>query len=54
MKISNIENIYVNGRKATIFSKYELDGNVWVFVGNDYINGWFKRESTILRKITNE
>lgn len=49
IKLQNVQNVYLNGKKATTFHIYSLVDNVWVFDYNDFIYGWFKRESTILK-----
>ena len=49
IKLMNVQHIYLKGKKATIFEVYSLKGNVWIFDYNDFIYGWFKRESTILK-----
>lgn len=50
MTIANIQNIYLNGRKVTTFDIFEYEDNVRIYCGTDYIDGWYKRESTIERK----
>lgn len=50
IKLMNIQNVYLNGKKATKFDVYSLKDNAWIFDYNDYIFGWYKRESTILSK----
>lgn len=52
IKLENIQNVYLNGKKATLFNVYSFSekDNAWVFDYNDYIYGWYKRESTILNK----
>lgn len=50
IKLMNVKNVYVNGKKATTFEVYSLINNEWVFDYNDCIFGWFKRHSTILAK----
>ena len=50
IKLMNIQNVYLNGKKATIFDVYYLKDNTYIFDYNDYIFGWYKRESVILNK----
>ena len=50
IKLMNVQQVYLNGKKATAFEVYSLKGDTWVFDYNDYIFGWFKRHSTILAK----
>ena len=50
IKVCNIQQVYLNGSKATTFHIYELIDNSYVFCYSDYINGWFKRPITILNK----
>ena len=57
--VSNIQHMHVNGKESTIFDVYrkhwnKYDEEVWVFAGREALRGTIKRESTILRKITNE
>lgn len=54
MRIENINNAYINGKKVTIFDVYELDGKDYVYSGQQSIKGHYKRESTILRKMNEE
>lgn len=51
IKVSNIENVYLNGKKVTMFNVYQLLNSTWVFDYNDYIYGWYKKPSTVLDKI---
>ena len=50
LKIINVQNVYMNNKKVTLFSVYQLINNTWIFDYNDYIFGWYKRETTILSK----
>lgn len=50
IKLMNIQNVYLNSKKATLFDVYYLKDNTWIFDYNDYIFGWYKRESAILNK----
>ena len=50
IKVCNIQQVYLNGSKATNFHIYELIDNSYVFCYSDFIYGWFKRPSTILNK----
>ena len=50
IKLMNIQNVYLNGKKVTLFDVYYLNDNTWVFDYNDYIFGWYKRENTVLNK----
>ena len=52
IKVCNIQQVYLNGSKATAFHIYELIDNNYVFCYSDFIYGWFKRPSTILNKHT--
>ena len=54
MRILNVEQLYINGRKSTVFDLYELQGDVYVFIGSKSIKGHFKRESTILKKLAEQ
>ena len=50
IRLMNIQNAYLNGKKVTIFDVYCLKDNTYIFDYNDYIFGWYKKESTILNK----
>lgn len=50
IKLMNIQNVYLNGKKATLFDVYSLKNNTYVFDYNDFIYGWYKRENTVLNK----
>ena len=52
IKLMNVQNVYLNSKKATIFDVYSLKDNTWIFDYNDFIFGWYKRENTILSKHT--
>lgn len=51
IKLENIEQVYLNGKKATTFQVYELISNSWVYQYSDAVKGHYKKESTILKKI---
>ena len=50
IKLMNIQNAILNGKKVTLFDVYSLKGNTWIFDYSDYISGWYKRENTVLNK----
>ncbi len=50
IKLMNVQNVYLNSKKVTIFDVYSLKDNTWIFDYNVFIYGWYKRESTILSK----
>ena len=50
IKVCNIQQVYLNGSKATTFHVYQLIDNSYVFCYSDVIDGWFKRPATILNK----
>lgn len=57
--VTNIQHMHVNGKESTIFDVYRkhydrFNQESWVFAGREQLKGTIKRESTILRKITNE
>ena len=54
LKVTNIQNVYLNGKKATLFNVYQLLNDTWIFDYNDYILGWYKKPETILDKILNK
>ena len=50
IKLQNIQRVYLNGKKATLFEVYSLVNSHWVFDYNNFIFGHYKRHSTILAK----
>ena len=54
LKVTNIQNVYLNGKKVTLFNVYQLLDNNWVFDYDDYISGWYKKTATVLDKILNK
>ena len=54
LKVTNIQNVYLNGKKVTLFNVYQLLDNSWVFDYNDCIVGWYKKADTVLDKILNK
>lgn len=50
IKLMNIQNVYRNGKKVTLFDVYSLKDNTYILDYNDYIFGWYKRENTVLNK----
>ena len=54
LKVVNIQNVYLNDKKVTLFNVYRLNNDNWIFERNDYIVGWYKKSSTILDKILNK
>ena len=49
-KVENIQRMYMNSYKITAFQIWELEDHCWHLIENTYIDGWFKRENTLLRK----
>ena len=54
LKVTNIQNVYLNGKKVTLFNVYQLLDNSWVFDYNDHMSGWYKKPETVLDKILNK
>ena len=54
LKVTNIQNVYLNDKKVTLFNVYQLLDNCWVFDYNDYISRWYKKADTVLDKILNK
>ena len=50
LKIINVQNVYMNNKKVTLFSVYQLIDKTWVFDYNSSIKGWYKRNKTIATK----
>ena len=51
LKVCNVQNVYLSGRRVTMFDVYTLKDGAWIFDYNDYIHGWYKRADTVLDKI---
>ena len=54
LKVTNVRNVYLDGKKVTLFNVYQLLDNSWVFDYDDYISGWYKKADTVLDKILNK
>ena len=54
LKVANIQNVYLNGKKVTLFNVYQLLDNSCVFDYNEYISGLYKKADTVLDKILNK
>jgi hypothetical protein len=54
LKVSKIQQVHLNNCKQTLFSLYQYDQvlHAWVFIEERSIEGWYKKPSTILRKIS--
>ncbi len=50
LKIINVQNVYMNSKKVTMFDVYILKDNTWIFDYNSSIQGWYKRSKTIATK----
>ena len=50
LKIINVQNVYMNNKKVTLFDVYILINNTWIFDYNSSIKGWYKRNKTIASK----
>ena len=50
LKIINVQNVYMNNKKVTMFSVYQLIDKTWIFDYNASIEGWYKRNKTIATK----
>ena len=50
LKIINVQNVYMNNKKVTLFSVYQLINNTWSFEYTSSIKGWYKRNKTIATK----
>ena len=55
IRIENIRHMHMNNKPATIFDVYvKQDENTYVFDGAKFIKGHIKKESTIIKKMSNE
>lgn len=55
IKIENIRHMHMNNKPATIFDVYVKQGeNTYVFDGSRAMKGHIKKESTIIKKISDE
>ena len=50
LKLSNVQNVYMNSKKVTMFDIYMLKDNTWIFDYRSSIEGWYKRNKTIATK----
>ena len=50
LKITNVQNAYMNNKKVTLFDVYQLIDKTWIFDYNSSIIGWYKRNKTIATK----
>ncbi len=50
LKIEKIQNVYLNGKAATVFSVYELVGNTWIFDYATSVDGHWKKAKTVATK----
>ena len=50
LKLSNVQNVYINNKKVTTFKVWLLLDNEWIFYYNSSIEGWYKRNETIATK----
>ena len=51
-KFENVRNIYLNGKKCSACNLYyySKDSNAWVFDGELFCAGWYKKGETIYKK----
>ena len=51
-KFENVRNIYLNGKKCSTCNLYyySKDSNAWVFDGELFCVGWYKKGETIYKK----
>ena len=50
LKIINVQNVYMNNKKVTLFDVYQLIDKIWIFDYNSSVEGWYKRNKTIATK----
>ena len=50
LKIINVQNVYMNSKKVTLFDVYLLIDKTWFFDYNSSVEGWYKRNKTIATK----
>lgn len=50
MRIQNIQQVRINGKKVTLFDVYELQNNSYVFQYQESVDGHYKKESTLIKK----
>ena len=51
-KFENVRNIYINNKKYSCCDwwQYDNDNKAWVFNGELFCSGWFKKGETIYKK----
>lgn len=55
IRIENIRNMHMNSKSVTIFDVYvKQDENTYVFSEQRTLRGHIKKESTIIKKMSNE
>ena len=51
-KFENVRNIYINSKKYSCCAwyKYDTDKNAWLYNGELFCQGWYKKGETIYKK----
>ena len=51
-KFGNVRNIYINSKKYSCCNwyEYDTDKNAWVYNGELFCQGWYKKGETIYKK----
>lgn len=50
LKIENIQHVYLNGKKQTLFCVYKLTSNSWILDYSTSVLGFFQHPKTIAKK----
>lgn len=51
MRAKNIQHVYLNNKKTTIYDIYILSGGTWLFSNTAYISGHYKSQKKLLNNI---
>ena len=51
-KFNNVRNIYINSKKYTACDWYQYDDDkkVWLYSGELFCQGWYKKGETVYKK----
>ena len=51
-KFENVRNIYINNKKYSycVWYQYDDDKKAWIFNGELFCEGWYKKGETIYKK----
>lgn len=53
-KAQNLQNVRINGRKATMFDVVSVEGNATIFQTRKYVDGYYKTAKGVERRYEKE